>query len=507
MELAASRHSMNFAPGERIGCTEPRLWTPPLVDRLTPETSYGFDVIDFARDVLETPLDPWQEWLVIHAGELLPDGRPRFRTVLAIVARQNGKTFLLQVLSLYWMTVERVPLILGTSDKRETAYEAWHGAVRTALSNPYFADDFDAKSVIRKNGSEELTSKYGSRYRIAAANDSGGRGFTIHRLILDELRRHKNHNAWNASAYATNAVPDAQIWGITNQGDDNSVVLDELRNSALGYITRGEGDPRLGIFEWSAPDGSDVTDVNALAMANPNLGGPRNTVDAVLGQAQTKKMAGGKALADFKTEVLCMRVRLLNPAIDPDMWIACGTDNPLDLADHPNSTVLCFDVAKDMSHATLVAAAYVDGLVHVDVVEQWEGDACTKRLRDELPGIVDAIRPRSVGWFPYGPAASIAAEMNERPGWPPRGVGFEKISGEVTAVCMGLAELVSSGDLRHPRSPMLTEHVHSAERKARGDAFVFDRKGETPVDGAYACAGAAHLARILVQRPKLVAVG
>lgn len=507
MELVPSPRSMSYAPGARLGHTQPRLWTPPLVE-LTPDTSYGFDVIDFARDVLETPLDPWQEWLVIHAGELLPDGRPRFQTVLAVVARQNGKTFLLQVLSLYWMAVERVPFILGTSTKRETAYEAWKGAVDIALSNPYLANDFNAKSVTRKNGGEELASNYGPRYRIAAANDSGGRGLSIDRLILDELRHHKNHDAWNASAYATLARPGAQIWGITNQGDDRSVVLDELRDSALGYITRGEGDPRLGLFEWSAPDGSDVLDVSALAMANPNLGGPRNTVESLLGFARQKKAAGGAALATFKTEALCMRVRLLNPAIDPDMWIACGTDDPIDLAAHPEKVVLCLDVAKGMPHATLVAAALIDGLVHVDVVEQWEGDNFSKRLREDLPGLVEAVKPRKVGWFPNGPAAGIAAEMTERAGWPPRGVEVAEIRGELVQACMGLAELVSTGDLRHARSPMLTEHINSAEKLKRGDAFVYARTDISPIDGAYAAAGAAHLARTLdPPRPRLVAVG
>src|SRR5690606_19899306 len=99
-----------------VGVTQPRIATAPLVTgkpgpcgcgcALTPRTSYGFDVDDFARDVLRMELDPWQRHLVIHAGELLPDGRtPRFRTVLSMVSRQNGKTTLLVVLTLYWLYV------------------------------------------------------------------------------------------------------------------------------------------------------------------------------------------------------------------------------------------------------------------------------------------------------------------------------------------------------------------------------------------------------------------
>jgi hypothetical protein len=85
------------------GSTLPRIATPPLVAgppgpcgcgcALTPATSYGFDVIEFA-EYIGRPLDPWQRYLVIHAGEL-EKGRgqegekPRFRQVLVLVSRQR----------------------------------------------------------------------------------------------------------------------------------------------------------------------------------------------------------------------------------------------------------------------------------------------------------------------------------------------------------------------------------------------------------------------------------
>jgi hypothetical protein len=43
---------------------------------LTPETSVGFHQIEFARDWLGRPFDAWQEFVVIHAGELLPERAP-----------------------------------------------------------------------------------------------------------------------------------------------------------------------------------------------------------------------------------------------------------------------------------------------------------------------------------------------------------------------------------------------------------------------------------------------
>jgi hypothetical protein len=322
---------------------------------------------------------------------------------------------------------------------------------------------------------------------------------TLHRVMLDELREHLDFSAWNASSKAMNAVRTAQLVAITNQGDSGAVVLDSLRDPALRFIETGQGDPRLGLFEWSAPQGADPTDLHALALANPDLG-RRTDPDVLLADARRAKAAGGEELAGFRTEVMCQRVHLLDPAIDPDSWDAAASAEPVDLAPHRRRVALCVDVSLDGSHATLAAAAVLDdGKVHVEVVQAWDGYGCTKALRAELPDIVARVRPRMLGWFPAGPAASIAADLADRGhrSWPPRRVKVEDIKAEATAVCMGLAEQVTAGEVVQPGDPMLTAHINSAQKLHRGDAWVFVRKGAGPIDGAYALAGAVHLARIM----------
>ena len=62
------------------GREEPRVWTPPLRE-LTEDTTLGYDVIDFAEGVLDIRLYPWQQWLFVHALEIVGDfeGDWRFR--------------------------------------------------------------------------------------------------------------------------------------------------------------------------------------------------------------------------------------------------------------------------------------------------------------------------------------------------------------------------------------------------------------------------------------------
>lgn len=491
--------STNSASAVR-GRVEPRLWTPPLRDLSDPDATYGYDLIDFA-ETIGWPLDPWQKWLAIHIGELLEDGTPRFRQALVLVARQNGKSVFCRILTLYWMFVETVALVFGINSSRDTAKKSWKEVIKMAEETPLLAEELPAVHIVKQISEEDFWNDHGSHYMFGAANSRAGRSLTVNRAIIDELRQHKNRDAWDALIPTMNAVADAQAVIITNEGDESAIVLHELGEAAVAYLETGVGDPRLGIFSWSSPPGSDPTDLDALAYANPDLGN-RTQVDALLGQAIQAKRAGGETLARFRIEMMCQRVAQLDPAVDPDLWRAAGTDTPLDLAEHRRSLALCFDVSLDGTHATLMAAAVVDGLVHVEVVKRWQGFGCTKALRADLPDLVRKLRPRVLGWFPGGPGAAVAAALAERRGqWPPRRVAVEELRAEVPAICMGLADAVQADEVRHPKDAMLDQHVGQTQKLRRGDQWVFVRRGSAPIDGTYAVAGAVHLARTLPPPP------
>lgn len=509
--------------------------TPPLVEgppggcpcgcALTPMTSYGFDVVAFARDVCLTPLDPWQELAAIHLGELLPDGRPRFRTFMILVARQNGKSLLAKVLALYWMFMEEIPLTLITSTDRTYAKRAWREVVDRAEANailrskmPELEKDYITKSTGEESFHVDFREEEEEDPRIAelifaANNGRAGRSTTLHRWICDETREHRNREAWDSATNAQNAVPDAQTVCISNQGDDYAVVLDAIRGPAVTFIETGEGDPRVGLLEWSAPDGAEADDIDALAQANPNMGVPGHgpDPDALLSAAGRAMRAGGEELASFTTEVLCRRVALLDPAIEPTHWAKAKAEKPLDLAEHRDKVALCLDVSMSGDRADLVAAAYLDGVLHLDVVKTWSGPLCTKDLRRDLPGIVEKVKPRAIGWFPQGPAAVVAADMAKRKSahWPPRRVKLEELTTEVPTVAMSFAEWVKVGEVSHPGDPSLNAQVDNAQKLRTGTSgrWVYGRRGSGPVSGVYAAAGAAWLARTLPPpRPPLGSV-
>lgn len=505
--------SLNFKPNEGqrpdsadgplFGFEAARLFTPPLVE-LNERTSYGFAVIRFAADVLGEPLDPWQRWLVIRIGELLPDGRPRFRQVLILVARQNGKTHLLKVLSLFWLFAEQWPLILGMSTNLDYAREAWQDAVdmcdpASDASIAALAALVPKRGGIRlANGEQVLRTTFRCRYKIAASNRKGGRSLRIDRLIIDELREHADRTAWNAAVPAMNARPFAQLICISNQGDDKSVVLDSLRAAALDFIETGQGDRRLGLFEYSAPDGSAPTDRWALAQANPNVG-HRIDWETLLGDAIRAERAGGLELAGFQTEIMCMKVKNLDAAIDPQAWgrsVDVG-----DMAALRSRVALVVDVSPDMQHVTIVAGALQDDdRVRLEVVGAYHGFDAVAQAKRAWPVLVRQIKPRILGWLPGGPGAAFGAALKERKGRAratPPGTLLAEITGEVTGACMAFAAAVAAGEVVHSDDPLLTAHVLGAAKKWTGAVWRFDRTGEGHCDAAYAAAGAVLLARTL----------
>lgn len=474
---------------ELLGITTPRIATPPLVSgppgpcgcgcALTPKTSLGFHAVEFARDVVGVGLLPYQRWWLIHVLELRADGSFRFKRVITLLARQQGKTWCLKILALFMLYMGFARLVLGAAQSLDIAREAWAGAVELAQE----VDDLAAEveTVRYANGEQCLTLVNGARYRITAATRGAGRGLSVDLLILDELREHRKWDAWSALSKTTTARPNPLIVGISNAGDDESVVLNSLRSTAIS-----ETDETLGLFEWSAPDGCDLDDVEAWAQANPALGYGAVTLASIRSAMMTDPAPV------FRTETLCQRVDALDAALDLECWKA-SADPSGSLADARDRVAACVDVAPDGAHVTLCGAALLDETrVRVEVFAAWPSVAQARR---ELRSLLGRIRPRVVGWFPSGPAAALGVELRALE-------AIELKGSDVTESCQEFAGLVAARTVLHPSDPLLNAHIAGTSKLQTGDGWRFARKGAGHVDAAYAAAGAVRLARTLPPPPK-----
>jgi len=466
------------------GRTEPRLATPAL-RKLTRRTSRGFAVIDFAAS-LGLALMPWQKSAFVRGLELRPGGGYRYQVVMVLASRQNGKSTLPQVLSLWRMLHDGARTVLGTSTNLDYARESWEGAVELAEDHL----DGEVQRVLRGAINTQMKMRNGARYKIAAANRRGGRSLSVDLGIADELREHTSWEAWGALSGTTTARANPQIWALSNAGDDASVVLNAQRQAALSFIESGEGDDTLGLFEWSGEDGCDLDDRGAWQQANPALG-------YTITEATLISKMSSLPPAVFRTEHLCQRVAAMDGAVDLAAWREAADAGTLDSV--RDRVALCVDVSLDLAHVTLVAAAVLgDGRARVEVVDAWDSVAAA---RAALPGWLAKTKPQALGWFPNGPAASLAADL--------RGARrSEPIKGEeVSAVCLGLSEQVLARRVLHSGDPLLAAQLDGTAKAWTGDGWRFARRGRAHCDAVYALAGALHLARTLpvsVGKPRLI---
>ena len=421
------------------------------------------------------PLLPWERWFLIHALELLPDGTPRFRTVLLLVARQNGKSTTLQVLALFVMYVLGVDLVIGTAQDLDTAEEVWQGAVDMAEGVPDLAAEI--AKVNRTNGKHSLDLESGSRWKVKAASRRAGRGLTGDLTLLDEVREHQRWDTWAAITKTTMAKPRAQTYAASNAGYRNSVVLTYLRKMAhtalgdpdgfagdTGVADNSRGDESMGIFEWSATPGCDIWDRRGWAQANPSLG---HTI--------TERAISSAAATDpedvFRTEVLCQWVDFL--AASPDelnvmTWLGC---------EHPDAApvgpvVFGVDVSPWQASASITACGVdADGMPVLELVDKrpradW--------LPDRLAELAGSHQVSAIGVDPLGPIGSMLTDLERA------GLDITILDGkDTTRALTSLSAAVASRQVLHRGQPELAAAVSGSRRRKAGDAQRWSRSDST----------------------------
>lgn len=333
--------------------------------------------IAYAETVLGETLYPWQKWALVHSMEIIgsfsKEWHFRFRMVLFMIARQNGKTKLSYVMASFFMNFLNVPNIFGTSLSLDKAEEVWEAVINAQESNPELAEKIDR--VSRTNGGKRLILKSGSAYKVGAPTRRAGRGDSNDLVLLDEVREQRDFEVLAAAAASTNAKPNGLIVCFSNAGDPDSVVLRQMREQAIAKIEHrdatydfgGDVDDALGLFEWSAPDGADTGDMEALAQANPALGYGLLTERALLSNRKTFPES------KFRSECMCQQVETILPAPFPDGAWQSGVDEASGIA---GESIIYFgiDMSQDRKWTSIAACGLrEDGNWHIELVARRNG--------------------------------------------------------------------------------------------------------------------------------------
>lgn len=509
----------------RLGNEQPRIYTPPLRE-LTPDTTLGFEIIDFAES-LGFRLVPWQKWLLIHAFEIIgsfdDEWALRFRVVLILISRQNGKTLVTTVITLYFLYILQVALIIGTAQELDQAEEAWDACVDAIDSDPELSEE--KVSAKYGNSGRKLKLTGNRRYITKASSRKAGRGKRAQLVIIDELREQTNWEAWNAVSDTTLAQNQVGVlWCTSNAGDPYSLVLRHeryLAHLALGDpdgwcrevgdsmppVTDDDGEEieaePPAIFEWSAAPGRSLWDRDGWQEANPSLGHGFLTERALAASIKSKTERAAR------TENLCQFVEsLAEPPFPIGAWDA-GIDPESEVM--PGATVaFAVDISEDRTSSSIgVCGQRADGQWHVELAAYQDGIAW---LEDWFRDVADPARPVPVAIQGKGaPASSMVSVINAIDGISV----FEVAGADIAGWCGRFYDAVAALNpdesaksdavpVRHRPQPALDMAANVAKTRLMGDsAWAFDRR-RSPIDISplYACTYAFGLATRVPDKPK-----
>jgi hypothetical protein len=371
-------------PKPLLGVDTPRIGPPRPLRSLLAE-------YEAAAERLGMKLYPWQSVAGHYMTAVDAAGDWLYREVGVVVARQNGKTKLMVPRIL--MGLDRGESILHTAQNRDIPRKTFMREVVPAVLRT--GDDYEIRKA---NGQEEIVAPGGGRYKIVAPNDSS-RGETADLVIIDEVWHQRDQELMDAMVYTTAARPNAQIVYLSNAGDMNSVVLNELRDRGSKGI-----DPRLAYLEWSSAPERAIDDRDGWAEANPTLGHGGITEETIEGFLRSRPQTS------FERESLCRpTMTSVDAIVTLDEWQS--QQFTVDLDPKRPTLGVKMDVSGERASAVL---AWQDGdKVALDVVADVTGSPIdTELLADELKKVVLRKRATLVGYDPFTDA-DIARHLRQ----------------------------------------------------------------------------------------------
>lgn len=467
---------------ELIGSQVPRIWTPrdPQLFK-----SQG-EKLQRVASLAGIDLDEWQILTTDVALEVDPaTGKWVHRTVTVLVARQNGKTVILEARILFGLfAVPDEKLILHTAQDRAVPRELFEALV-TRIGDERSLHKRVAK-IRETNGQEQIKLKDGSRYRIVAPRAKAFRSWSVDLLIFDEAREQHDDALWGAAIPTQRTRPNPQTWVVSNAGDPSSVVLNRLRDRGRLAADDPASDRQIAYLEWSAPEDAALDDRSGWAAANPALG-TRLDESAIMEEMRSLKENR------FRTEILCQWIQVVTDhAIDVEAWAArAGSPELVDPGDLPRP-VAAVHVSPDRTYGALVIAAERDGRLVVDVADEWtdpEG-VDVLAIANDVVTWMKAFRIRELA-YDRAAASVIAAHVTQR------GLGAERIDTiEYVTASQNLNDAIATGYLIHRSHPTLEAQVRKAGRATRADGteYLSQAQSSGDITAVIAAAFAVNLA-------------
>lgn len=418
-------------------------------------------------------LDEWQKHLLIRVLERCPEGHPRagqlrHRQCVISIPRQNGKSLLAAILSLYGLLQHsHSPKVLGVARGTEQAkivYNYTYSAIASSKTLRALFRQTETRGISKVKGQ--------GSYKVLPAKPESIQGYESTLSICDELHVMKPE-LWNAIVESQTAQDQPLLIGITTAGDASSTLLKTLYERGDQAIAGG--DETFGFFCYEST--SQELTLEALAEASPAIASGR--IDAATILADCK----GQPRAQW------MRFRLnrfvdglAEPWVPVEAWAHCA-GRGLETFD---DVFYSIEVAEAMTYASIHATRIDGGILKQTLVA---------RLVKPTPDVLKAwvMRLRGLGRCTFvmdgWKRTRFLAEFCDEKGYDVIRGGSRR--SEVTNVAY--ATIVRE-EMEHDNNP-LTNTAHALARtKVTGDNSVIVGNGKD-IDAAYSSAFGIYAAQ------------
>src|SRR5690606_20669643 len=195
-------------------------------------------------------------------------GLRRYREVLTLIGRKNGKSTEKAALGLYMMVAdgEGGAEVYSLASKRDQAKIVWSEASNMVRQSPALA------AMIKRRKTDLYFPLTFSKFEPLASDSKSLDGLNVHHGIIDELHAIKDRNLYDVIKQGMTSRTQPMLDMITTAGFVRESIYDSIYEYATSVLDGDIEDPRFLAFLYELDDRSEWTDFRAWEKANPGLG-------------------------------------------------------------------------------------------------------------------------------------------------------------------------------------------------------------------------------------------
>lgn len=369
--------------------------------------------------------------------------------------RRSGKSHLIRILALYFMTVLNRDVVY-TAHMSLSAQEVFKEMKILFEETELSAH---VKKIVNITGHEGIYLNEGGSFRVFSRSSKGGtgRGSAAQVLFLDEAYSLPAGTLADLLPMTSNAENPLVVYlGSPSYEDTDGIAFKNLRESAItGH------NPRAGWVEWAAGEGEDIYDPAVWAKTNPAY--PHR----ISPETMSNNVYSGMSRRQILTELMGSWEAENRPLIvDLDLWNKMG--DPASRISPDSELVLAADAAPDESSATLLVAGFrPDGIKHIEVIEQLPG---MKWVEERIKAACKKRTYRAVLIDSKSPLAYMAESL-QKDGVPVVLTNYEYMANSAVNFKQG----VEAMSFRHLGDGRLTRSIRDAATRPLNGRFAFTK--------------------------------